>query len=131
MHKVDVTKQEDLVGPLKGVDGIVSCLGGQAGIWTPCTLYTDSIAAITGAMRDARVKKLICMSSWGAKGVSLSRICRPIDSFYYSHKYTWDVIERKEEKLGQGENVFTYLLFGRVKDDVNAAAKAEYDGDCW
>lgn len=131
MHKVDVTKQEDLVGPLKGVDGIVSCLGGQAGIWTPCTLYTDSIAAITGAMREARVKKLICMSSWGAKGVSLSRTCRPIDSFYYSHKYTWDVIERKEEKLGQGENVFTYLLFGRVKDDVNAAAKAEYDGDCW
>ncbi|PVD18874.1 hypothetical protein C0Q70_21431 [Pomacea canaliculata] len=24
VHKVDVTKQEDLVGPLKGVDGIVS-----------------------------------------------------------------------------------------------------------
>lgn len=34
-------------------------------------------------------------------------------------------MERKEEKLGQGEDVFTYLLFERVKDDFYASAAAE------
>nr|KAG5697574.1 hypothetical protein BaRGS_019795 [Batillaria attramentaria] len=67
IQKVDLSKEEDLVGPMKGVDAVLSSLGSRAGIWTPCSLYTDSIVTITGAMRKGGVNRLICVTSWGSK----------------------------------------------------------------
>lgn len=67
IHKVDLSKPEDLVTPLQGVDAVLSSLGSRAGIWTPCSLYTDTIATIAAAMRKAGVKRLVCVTAWGAK----------------------------------------------------------------
>lgn len=67
VQKIDLSKEEDLVGPMKKVDAVLSALGSRAGMFTPCSLYTDSITSITGAMRKANVKRLVCVTSWGSK----------------------------------------------------------------
>ncbi|KAK7090981.1 flavin reductase (NADPH)-like isoform X2 [Littorina saxatilis] len=67
IHKVDLTKPEEFATHLHGVDVVLSCLGGRAGIFNPCSVYTDTIVPIVTAMRQANVKRLICITSWGAK----------------------------------------------------------------
>lgn len=67
VQKVDLSEEEQLVGPLKGMDAVLSSLGSRAGIWTPCSLYTDSIITITSAMRKAGVNRLVCVTAWGSK----------------------------------------------------------------
>ncbi|XP_048747517.2 flavin reductase (NADPH)-like [Ostrea edulis] len=66
--KVDIFNEDDLVPHLKDSDAVVSCLGGTASLfgWTKCTLYTDSMRSIVGAMRRSGVKRLIAMSAWGS-----------------------------------------------------------------
>lgn len=71
--KVDLTKEEELVPHLKGVEAVLSSLGGRGGIWMPCTVYTDTIPVIVGAMRRANVSRLVCVTAWGAKGILLYR----------------------------------------------------------
>ena len=67
---MDILKEEDLVPHIKGSDAVVSCIGGRASLfgWTPCSLYTDSMKSIVGAMRKSGVNRLIAMTSWGTKG---------------------------------------------------------------
>ncbi|XP_071955533.1 flavin reductase (NADPH)-like [Antedon mediterranea] len=45
-------------------DVVISCLNTHPGLCVKITLYTDSIEVITGAMRQAGVKRLITMTSW-------------------------------------------------------------------
>ncbi|XP_067670497.1 flavin reductase (NADPH)-like [Haliotis asinina] len=65
--KVDLAKEDELVPHVTGNDAVLSCLGGQAGIWVPCSVYTDSIKTIIGAMRKCGVSRFVGMSSWGTK----------------------------------------------------------------
>ena len=89
--KVDILKEEDLVPHIKGSDAVVSCIGGRASLfgWTPCSLYTDSMKSIVGAMRKSGVNRLIAMSAWGTKGKGskevffTSRHCIRLTSMYY------------------------------------------------
>ncbi|KAL8586252.1 hypothetical protein ACOMHN_003767 [Nucella lapillus] len=67
IHKIDLTKAEDLIGPMTGTDTVLSSLGARGGIWTPCSLYTDTMPVILAAMRQAGVKRLVCVTSWGSK----------------------------------------------------------------
>ncbi|XP_061170904.1 uncharacterized protein LOC133180375 [Saccostrea echinata] len=68
--KVDIFKGGELAPHFEGSDAVVSCLGGSGGGSlfgrNKCTLYTDSIRSIVGAMRKSGVKRLIAMSSWGS-----------------------------------------------------------------
>ncbi|XP_062602721.1 LOW QUALITY PROTEIN: uncharacterized protein LOC134264440 [Saccostrea cucullata] len=69
--KVDIFKEDELVPHFGGCDAVVSCLGEGGGGGSlfgrnKCTLYTDSIRSIVGAMRKSGVKRLIAMSSWGS-----------------------------------------------------------------
>jgi putative NADH-flavin reductase len=67
---VDIFNEDDLAPHLKDSDAVVSCLGGSASLfgWTKCTLYTDSMMSIVGAMRKSGVKRLVAMSAWGSAG---------------------------------------------------------------
>ncbi|XP_076454028.1 flavin reductase (NADPH)-like isoform X2 [Babylonia areolata] len=67
IHKVDLSSPDDLVEPMSGVEAVLSSLGARGGIWTPCSLYTDTMPHIVTAMRKAGVKRLVCITSWGAK----------------------------------------------------------------
>jgi len=67
IEKVDLSDAGSLVSGLSGVDAVLSALGSRAGIWTPCTLYTDTMAVIATAMRQAGVKRIVSITSWGAK----------------------------------------------------------------
>ncbi|XP_071085039.1 flavin reductase (NADPH)-like [Haliotis cracherodii] len=67
VNKVDLAKEEDLVPHVTGSDAVLSCLGAPAGIWVPCSLYTDTIKTITGAMRKGGVSRYVGMSAWGTK----------------------------------------------------------------
>lgn len=67
IHKVDLSKPDDLMGPMTGVDAVLSSLGGRPGIWTPCSLYTDTMPHILTAMRQAGVGRIVCVTAWGSK----------------------------------------------------------------
>ena len=61
--------KDSLVPVFSGCDAVVSCLGARS--WwppSPVTLYSDTIVPITAAMRSAKVKKLVVMSSAACKG---------------------------------------------------------------
>jgi putative NADH-flavin reductase len=82
---VDIFNEDDLAPHLKDSDAVVSCLGGSASLfgWTKCTLYTDSMRSIVGAMRKSGVKRLIAMSSWGSAGGVLFILSYALFSFEY------------------------------------------------
>ncbi|XP_077977400.1 flavin reductase (NADPH)-like [Glandiceps talaboti] len=58
----NIFSDETLVPHLAGVDAVLSCLGGTT-LWKP-TLYSESIRPIVSAMRQAEVKRLVCITSW-------------------------------------------------------------------
>ena len=72
---MDILKEDDMVQHITGSDAVVSCIGGQASLfgWSPCSLYTDSMKSIVGAMRKSGVNRLIAMSAWGTKGKGVKK----------------------------------------------------------
>ncbi|KAM7391243.1 hypothetical protein PAMP_021943 [Pampus punctatissimus] len=55
---------DSLKSHFKGQDVIMSCLGFPASFFSPVTGYTVSMNAMIGAMREARVSRIITMTSW-------------------------------------------------------------------
>ncbi|XP_033760699.1 uncharacterized protein LOC117342611 [Pecten maximus] len=66
VRKANIFEPNDLEGPIRECDAVVSCLGCDAGFLgrTPTTFYTASMTSLTAAMRAAGKKRLVCMSSW-------------------------------------------------------------------
>lgn len=63
---MDIFKPEELVPHLKGCDAVLSGLGHHQGInvFKTVTLYEDSMKSITDAMKEAGVKRVVCVTSW-------------------------------------------------------------------
>ena len=55
---------DSLKSHFKGQDVVMSCLGFQASFFSAVTGYTLSMNAVLGAMREARVSRIITMTSW-------------------------------------------------------------------
>ncbi|XP_057688174.1 flavin reductase (NADPH)-like isoform X2 [Corythoichthys intestinalis] len=62
--KADIFSMDSLKTHFKGTDVVVSCLGFSTSFFSSVTGYTDSMRAMIGAMREARVNKVITMTSW-------------------------------------------------------------------
>lgn len=60
----DIFTSESLTSHFKGHDVIMSCLGFPATFISKVTGYTTSMGAIVKAMREARVNRIITMTSW-------------------------------------------------------------------
>ncbi|KPP67948.1 flavin reductase (NADPH)-like [Scleropages formosus] len=60
----DIFSEESLRGHFREQDAVVSCLGFSPSWWYGVTGYTASMRAIVGALRDARVTRLVAMTSW-------------------------------------------------------------------
>lgn len=64
MVKADIFAAESLKDHFKDQDVVMSCLGFPASFFSGVTGYTMSMAAVVSAMREARVSRLIAMTSW-------------------------------------------------------------------
>ncbi|AWP07480.1 putative flavin reductase (NADPH)-like [Scophthalmus maximus] len=62
--EADIFSEDSLRTHFKGQDVIMSCLGFPASIFSAVTGYTLSMKAVIGAMREARVNRVITMTSW-------------------------------------------------------------------
>ncbi|XP_004072091.1 flavin reductase (NADPH) [Oryzias latipes] len=62
--KADIFAAESLKDHFKDQDVVMSCLGFPASFFSGVTGYTMSMAAVVSAMREARVSRLIAMTSW-------------------------------------------------------------------
>uniref|UniRef100_A0A3B5AD03 NAD(P)-binding domain-containing protein n=1 Tax=Stegastes partitus TaxID=144197 RepID=A0A3B5AD03_9TELE len=60
----DIFSPDSLKPHFKGQDVIMSCLGFPASVFSAVTGYTQSMAAMVSAMREARVNRIITMTSW-------------------------------------------------------------------
>ncbi|XP_043551637.1 flavin reductase (NADPH)-like [Chiloscyllium plagiosum] len=65
--KANIFSAESLVEHFNEQDAIMSCLGFPMSIFSDVTGYTESIEAIVLAMREAKVTRLIAMTSWYTK----------------------------------------------------------------
>ena len=64
MVQADVFSADSLRTPFQEQDAVVSCLGFPPSPWWGVTGYTRSLGAVLSAMRDARVGRLVAMTSW-------------------------------------------------------------------
>lgn len=64
MVEADIFSAGSLKAHFKGQDVIMSCLGFPASIFSGVTGYTLSMNAVISAMREARVNRIITMTSW-------------------------------------------------------------------
>ncbi|XP_070690132.1 flavin reductase (NADPH)-like [Pempheris klunzingeri] len=62
--KADIFSGDTLKSHFKGQDVIMSCLGFPASILSAVTGYTMSMKVMIGAMQEARVNRIITMTSW-------------------------------------------------------------------
>ncbi|XP_054895388.1 flavin reductase (NADPH)-like [Poeciliopsis prolifica] len=60
----DIFSADSLKPHFKDQDVVMSCLGFPASVFSGVTGYTMSMAAVVGAMREARVNRVITMTSW-------------------------------------------------------------------
>lgn len=60
----DIFSADSLKPHFKDQDVVMSCLGFPASFFSGVTGYTTSMAAVVGAMREARVNRVITMTSW-------------------------------------------------------------------
>lgn len=60
----DIFKADSLTSHFKGHDVIMSCLGFPATFISKVTGYSTSMGAIVNAMKEARVSRIITMTSW-------------------------------------------------------------------
>lgn len=64
MVEADIFSIGSLKTHFQGQDVIMSCLGFPASIFSGVTGYTLSMNAVISAMREARVSRIITMTSW-------------------------------------------------------------------
>ncbi|XP_077416318.1 flavin reductase (NADPH)-like [Vanacampus margaritifer] len=62
--EADVFSADSLKSHFKGTDVVVSCLGFSTSFFSSVTGYTHSMGAVIAAMREARVSRVITMTSW-------------------------------------------------------------------
>lgn len=62
--QADIFSADSLKTHFKGHDVIMSCLGFPTSFFSGVTGYTLSMSAIISAMREARVSRIITMTSW-------------------------------------------------------------------
>ncbi|XP_068422477.1 flavin reductase (NADPH)-like isoform X1 [Clinocottus analis] len=77
--EADIFSADSLKAHFSGQDVIMSCLGFQTSFFSAVTGYSLSMRSVIGAMREARVNKIITMTSWytdPASGVQSPYIIR-------------------------------------------------------
>lgn len=62
--KANIFSADSLKDHFKGQDAVLSCLGFPTSFWSGVTGYTLSMNAMVNAMREAKVNRLITMTSW-------------------------------------------------------------------
>ncbi|XP_068577171.1 flavin reductase (NADPH)-like isoform X1 [Cebidichthys violaceus] len=62
--EADIFSADSLKTHFQGQDVILSCLGFPASFFSAVTGYTLSMNSVVGAMREARVNRIITMTSW-------------------------------------------------------------------
>lgn len=62
--EADIFSADSLKTHFKGQDVIMSCLGFPTSFFSGVTGYTLSMKAMISAMREARVSRIITMTSW-------------------------------------------------------------------
>ncbi|XP_078070269.1 uncharacterized protein LOC144494791 [Mustelus asterias] len=65
--KANIFSTDSLVEHFNEQDVVMSCLGFPISIFSEVTGYTESIKAIVPAMREAKVTRIIAMTSWYTK----------------------------------------------------------------
>jgi len=72
----DALKTEDVVTALVGVDVVIQTLGvGLGDLFRPVHLFSDATQALIQAMKIQGVKRLICVTGFGAGGSRASISC--------------------------------------------------------
>ncbi|XP_048460085.1 uncharacterized protein At2g34460, chloroplastic-like [Rhincodon typus] len=69
--KANIFSADNLREHFSEQDAIMSCLGFPISIFSEVTGYTESIKAITLAMHEAKVTRIIAMTSWCTKRETL------------------------------------------------------------
>lgn len=62
--EADIFSGNSLKAHFKGQDVIMSCLGFPAAVFSAVTGYSESMSAVISAMREARVNRIVTMTSW-------------------------------------------------------------------
>ncbi|XP_037338065.2 uncharacterized protein LOC119224801 isoform X1 [Pungitius pungitius] len=62
--EADIFSEDSLKPHFSGQDVVMSCLGFPASFFSPVTGYSRSMNSVVGAMREARVNRIITMTSW-------------------------------------------------------------------
>lgn len=62
--EANIFSADNLKDHFKGQDAVMSCLGFPASFFSAVTGYTLSMNAVVNAMREAKVNRLITMTSW-------------------------------------------------------------------
>ncbi|XP_007895120.1 flavin reductase (NADPH) [Callorhinchus milii] len=65
--EANIFSEDSLVEHFKEQDAVLSCLGFPLSIFSRATGYTDSMKAVVVAMRQAKVNRMITMTSWYTK----------------------------------------------------------------
>lgn len=66
VHKVDIFNWQDMAPGFEGCDAVLSGLGYPGFLlpFTKTTFYEDSAKSIVTGMREAKVSRFLCISSW-------------------------------------------------------------------
>uniref|UniRef100_UPI003AABE490 flavin reductase (NADPH)-like n=1 Tax=Centroberyx gerrardi TaxID=166262 RepID=UPI003AABE490 len=104
--EADVFSANSLKAHFKGQDVIMSCLGFPACFLSGVTGYTLSMSAVVSAMREARVTRIITMTSWytqpesGAQSSLLIRfLLLPMIRSVLSNMYDMEHFLKKTEDV--------------------------------
>lgn len=62
--EADIFSANSLKAHFKGQDVIMSCLGFPTSMLSAVTGYSQSMSAVISAMREARVSRIVTMTSW-------------------------------------------------------------------
>ncbi|MEQ2186185.1 hypothetical protein GOODEAATRI_026132, partial [Goodea atripinnis] len=84
----DIFSADSLKPHFKDQDVVMSCLGFPASFFSGVTGYTASMAAVVGAMRDARVNRIITMTSWYTERKWTTQIMQALKLALLSFKLT-------------------------------------------
>lgn len=62
--EANIFSEESLTAHFRDHDAVISCLGFSPAFFSYITGYTDSMKAAVNAMRQAKVNRMIAMTSW-------------------------------------------------------------------
>lgn len=81
--EADIFSASSLKAHFKGQDVIMSCLGFPTSMFSAVTGYSQSMSAIISAMREARVNRIVTMTSWYTERKCFFSRSHPLCSFMY------------------------------------------------